>query len=98
MTLLLEPILIRTAKKADTPKGSVRLVWVTSMLLEGMLPPGGISFQTDGTPVVLTKGMDNYMQSKVGDAWLADKFAKRLEANGILSVVSFERGRPDGSS
>jgi hypothetical protein len=98
MSLLLEPILIQTAKKAGTPKGSVRLVWVTSMLLEGMLPPGGISFQADGTPVVLTKGMDNYMQSKVGDAWLADKFAKRLGEHGILSVVGFERGLPDGCS
>jgi retinol dehydrogenase-12 len=39
---------------------------------------------------VLTKGMDNYMQSKVGDAWLADRFAKRLGEHGILSVVSFE--------
>jgi retinol dehydrogenase-12 len=88
MTLLLEPILIRTAKMADTPKESVRIVWVTSLLLGGRLPSGGISFQADGTPVLLTKGMDNYMQSKVGDAWLADKFAKRLGEHGILSVVS----------
>jgi len=52
------------------------------------MPPEGIKFQPDGTPVVLTKGMDNYMQSKIGDAWLADKFAKRLGEHGILSVVS----------
>jgi retinol dehydrogenase-12 len=90
MTLLLEPILIRTANMSGTPKESVRIVWVTSMLREGMLPEEGIKFQTDGTPVVLTKGMDNYMQSKVGDAWLADRFAKRLGEHGILSVVSFE--------
>jgi retinol dehydrogenase 12 len=88
MTLLLEPILIRTATKAGTPAGSVRIVWVTSLLHAGGLPPGGMSFQADGTPVVLTKFMANYMQSKIGDAWLADKFAKRLGEHGILSVVS----------
>jgi len=89
MTLLLEPTLIRTAQMAGTPRESVRIVWVTSMLLGGPLPPEGIRFQPDGTPVVLTKGMDNYMQSKIGDAWLADKFAKRLGEHGILSVVGF---------
>jgi retinol dehydrogenase-12 len=90
MTLLLEPILIRSVNMAMTTKGSVRIVWVTSMLREGMLPEEGIKFQADGTPIVLTKGMDNYMQSKVGDAWLADKFAKRLGEHGILSMVSFK--------
>lgn len=85
MTHLLEPILIRTAKLTGTPKGSVRIVWVTSLMQFG---EGSMAFQADGTPVVLTKGMDNYMQSKVGVAWLADKFAKRLGEHGILSVVS----------
>jgi len=86
MTLLLEPILIRTATKAGTSAGSVRIVWVTSLLIVGNLPAGGMTFQADGTPVVLTKFMANYMQSKIGDAWLADKFAKRLGEHGILSV------------
>jgi retinol dehydrogenase-12 len=88
MTLLLEPILMRTAKTTGTPKGSVRIVWVTSMLLEGELPKEGMTFQSDGTPVILSGFMDNYMQSKIGDAWLADNFAKRLGEHGILSVVS----------
>jgi retinol dehydrogenase 12 len=64
------------------------MVWVTSLLHLGSHPPGGMSFQADGTPEVLTKFMANYMQSKVGDAWLADRFAKRLGEHGILSVVS----------
>jgi NAD(P)-dependent dehydrogenase (short-subunit alcohol dehydrogenase family) len=89
MTLLLEPILIRTANAGGAPAGSVRVVWVTSLLLHGT-PPEAMSFQPDGTPVVLTKFMANYMQSKVGVAWLADKFAKRLGKHGILSVVSWE--------
>ncbi len=87
MTLLLEPILIRTATAGGTPAGSIRIVWVATILLRGT-PPGGMSFQADGTPVVLAKFMANYVQSKVGVAWLADKFAKRLGEHGILSVVS----------
>jgi hypothetical protein len=87
MTLLLEPILIRTATEKGTLAGSVRIVWVTSLLMHGT-PPGGMYFQPDGTPVVL-KSMENYMQSKVGDALLADKFAKRLGEHEILSVVSW---------
>jgi retinol dehydrogenase 12 len=85
MTLLLEPILIRTVKMVGTPEGSVRIVWITSLLHAGS---PYMNFEDDGTPVVLAKLMDNYMQSKVGAAWLGDKFAKRLGDQGILSVVS----------
>lgn len=87
MTLLLEPILTNTATMTSTPAGSVRIVWVTSMLMVDSTP-GGMSFEADGTPVVLKKFMANYVQSKVGDHWLAEKFAKRLGGYGILSVVS----------
>jgi hypothetical protein len=35
-----------------------------------------MKFQPDGTPEIITKKfMANYMQSKVGDAWLAAHFA-----------------------
>jgi retinol dehydrogenase-12 len=47
-----------------------------------------MNFYKDGKPQILTKFMDNYMQSKVGCAWLADEFAKRLGDKGVLSVVS----------
>ncbi|RDL36357.1 Uncharacterized protein BP5553_05709 [Venustampulla echinocandica] len=84
LTLLLEPVLINTAGAPGTPPSSVRIVWVTSLLQEGT-PAGGVNFDENGTPVVL-KFMDNYMQSKAGCAWFADKFAHRLGAKGILSV------------
>lgn len=88
MTLLLQPILIKTASLPDVRKFSVRMVWVTSLLQAGT-PPGGMQFESDGTPVVLNKKfMDNYMQSKVGDAWLAADFAEKLGKHGIMSVVS----------
>ncbi|KAE8446079.1 hypothetical protein EG329_012587 [Mollisiaceae sp. DMI_Dod_QoI] len=85
MTLLLESILIRTATLPDTPKFSVRIVWVVS-LLQGGIPPEGMQFESSGTPKVLTKFMENYMQSKVGDAWLAADFAERLGKDGVMSV------------
>jgi hypothetical protein len=51
-------------------------------------PKGGMQFDENGVPVYLEKFMANYMQSKVGCAWLADKFAQRIGDKGILSVVS----------
>jgi retinol dehydrogenase-12 len=87
MTLLLEPILCQTASASATPPLSVRIVWVVSLLQLGT-PAGAMNFDKDGKPQILTKFMDNYMQSKVGCAWLADEFAKCLGDKGILSVVS----------
>ncbi len=86
MTLLLEPLIIQTATLPDTPKSSVRIVWVVSLLQAGT-PPGGMQFDANGTPVYLKKFMQNYMQSKAGDAWLAIHFAERLGKYGVMSVV-----------
>jgi hypothetical protein len=88
LTLLLEPILIRTAAASPYSKCSVRVVWVIT-LMQFLKPGDGISFDANGTPKVLKNAMDNYGQSKVGGAWLAAEFAKRLGSKGILSVVSF---------
>jgi len=83
LTLFLEPILRKTA--AASPKFSVRVVWVVSLIQFGA-PPGGMLFDANGTPKVLDKAMDNYMQSKVGGAWLANEFAERLGESGVMSV------------
>ena len=88
LTLLLEPVLAKTATSEGVSKGSVRIVWVTSLLQAGT-PPGGMQFDGHGNPVYLKKFMANYMQSKAGDAWLADRFAKRLGDKGVLSLVGF---------
>ena len=84
-TLLLESILSRTA--ATLPPFSVRIVWVATMLQVGATPADGMQFDKTGTPEIL-RGMNNYFQSKVGVTWLATEFAKRLESQGVLSVVS----------
>jgi retinol dehydrogenase 12 len=85
LTTLLEPILIQTA--ASSPPFSVRIVFVVALMQLG-IPAGGMSFDGHGSPNILPKARDNYMQSKVGGTWLAAEFAKRLECKDILSVVS----------
>ena len=84
---LLEPILIRTARAEPTPD-KVRVVWVSSMITTSV-PPGGIQFSKEsGGPKVLKNRMQNYMQSKVGNVFLASEAAKRVGKHGIISVVS----------
>ena len=84
---LLEPILIHTARAESSPD-SVRIVWVSSMITTSV-PPGGIQFSEEsGNPKVLKNRMQNYMQSKVGNVFLASEAAKRVGKDGIISVVS----------
>ena len=84
---LLEPILTRTAQ-AESASNRVRIVWVSS-IINVSTPPGGIQFdKTSGAPKVLNNAMQNYMQTKVGNVFLASEAAKRLGRDGIISVVS----------
>jgi len=89
MTSLLEDILKQTASTSSSKPYSVRIVWVTSLLQIGT-PAGAMVLDDQGAPKVLPKPMENYMQSKVGETWLGGEFARRLDSNGILSVVSTE--------
>ncbi|KAJ5619790.1 hypothetical protein N7510_003774 [Penicillium lagena] len=83
LTLLLEPLLVRTA--ASSTPFSVRVIFVVALMQHGT-PPGAMSFDSNGTPKILPKGFDNYMHSKVGGTWLAAEFAKRFEGKGVLSL------------
>ncbi|KAE9366771.1 NAD(P)-binding protein [Stipitochalara longipes BDJ] len=85
LTLLLEPILASTSTQPNTPAGSVRIVWEVAVL-QGQLHKDGMQFESDGSPKILTKFMANYMQSKVGVAWLTGLFADKLGEKGVLSV------------
>lgn len=87
---LLEPILIRTAQSESTSHDSTRIVWVSSMITASV-PQGGIRFEEKskgGKPQVLKNAMQNYMQSKVGNVFLASETAKRLGNKGVISLVS----------
>jgi NAD(P)-dependent dehydrogenase (short-subunit alcohol dehydrogenase family) len=86
LTTLLQDVMRRTAKLESSKAYSVRIIFVTSLLQLGA-PAGGIQFDEQGTPKVL-KAFPNYMESKVGSAWLAYEYSNRLGKDGILCLVS----------
>jgi len=79
----LEDVLVRTAQGGSS---SVRIVWLASMVTVAT-PKGGVDFDKDGKPKLLVMSMDNYMQSKAGNIYLAHEWAHRLGDKGIVSVV-----------
>ncbi|KAJ9133447.1 NAD(P)-binding protein [Pleurostoma richardsiae] len=82
----LEPLLVKTAQDHATEKASVRVVWVSSFIAYST-PKGGIIWdEKEGAPKLLPGGMDNYMESKVGDVWLARKWAEKLGDKGVINV------------
>ena len=78
------PTLQKTAVGA--PKGSVRAVWLSSMVTS-YVPNGGIIIDSTGEPQVQKNDMENYMQSKVGNLFFAREMAKRYGGDGIVNVV-----------
>lgn len=49
---------------------------------------GGIIFDEEtGAPKVLSDPMQNYMESKVGNVFIAKEMANRYGGEGILSLV-----------
>jgi retinol dehydrogenase 12 len=79
------PLLKRTAQSA--PPDSVRVVWLSSMLSAGVVK-GGITFDPrSDAPQVLKNSMENYMQSKVGNLFIASEMSKHYGSDGILSLV-----------
>jgi len=86
LSKLLRDTLRKTAASCKDHSDTVRTVWVSSMMA-WIAPKGGVQFDASGKPQQL-KAMDNYMQSKVGDVFLASEFAKRFASDGFISVVS----------
>jgi NAD(P)-dependent dehydrogenase (short-subunit alcohol dehydrogenase family) len=69
----------------------VRVLWLSSLVAISTLPNGGIRLnpQTDGPEIISNEDpMKHYMQSKVGNVYLAHETAERLGREGILSLVS----------
>ncbi|KAL8829342.1 MAG: hypothetical protein Q9191_002071 [Dirinaria sp. TL-2023a] len=80
----LEPTLKKTAASSENRLG-VRIVWVASMIAASV-PKGGITMNNDGSPKVIKNAMENYMQSKVGNVFLAKETAQRVDNDGIINV------------
>ena len=83
-TKLLTPVLVETAKTA--PKGSVRVVWVSSSAAEVIAPVGGVDMNNLDYKKDLSRWM-KYGVSKGGNILHSNEFAKRHEEDGIISVV-----------
>ncbi|KAL3260167.1 NAD(P)-binding protein [Aspergillus welwitschiae] len=78
------PLIQRTT--AAAPAGSVRVVWLSSMI-SSFTANGGIIFDEEsGAPKVLSDPMQNYMESKVGNVFIAKEMANRYGGEGILSL------------
>ena len=83
-TKLLTPLLVATATSA--PRGSVRVAWLSSSAAEVMSPKGGVDmtnldYKSDKS------AWYKYGTSKAGNVFYAKEFAKRYQANDVLSVV-----------
>jgi retinol dehydrogenase 12 len=82
-TQCLLPVLKSTA--ASAPAGSVRVTWAGSLL--DLSSKGGVQFdEKTGQPTLHPVQQNNYMQSKVANAFLAGEFARRYGRDGIISV------------
>lgn len=82
-TKLLTPVLVTTAK--IQPKGTVRIVWVSSSALDGLSPPGGV--EIDNLDYHLNRSRwFRYGTSKAGNYLHATECGRRLAAEGVLSV------------
>lgn len=82
----LEKILKNTAR--TSPAGTVRVVW-TAALVSNFEVRGGIRFDDDKVPVIVRKGTNNYMATKVGNIFLSSEIAQALAKDKVISVVSF---------
>jgi len=87
-TKFLHPLLAKTAKSA--PADSVRVIWVSSNMAEIGSPKGGIDF--DNLDYKTDKpAWHKYAVSKAGNIYHGSEFARRVQGEGIISVVSFSR-------
>jgi NAD(P)-dependent dehydrogenase (short-subunit alcohol dehydrogenase family) len=86
--LLFAQLLLPLLRKAATsaPKGSVRVVWTTSLMIDTFSPPGGIDFKAIEAGKTTDSNID-YAASKVGNWFLSHEAAKAWEPYGISSVA-----------
>lgn len=91
-TQLLLPVLRQTA--ASSPPNSVRVLFTASLMAELSTPKGGINFDDINHE---RSGNQNvaYGQSKVGNIFLGNEFARRNEkaGDGILFAVRCARAK-----
>ncbi|KAM7187826.1 putative estradiol 17 beta-dehydrogenase [Naviculisporaceae sp. PSN 640] len=88
LTRLLTPVLISTAKSYPGSSGAVRVIWLSSFgplqyaPFEKGIDMGNLDYQKETRP-----GIERYGLSKCGVWLLGVEFGKRLEREGVTSVV-----------
>lgn len=94
-TKLLTPVLRETAR--TSPKGDVRVVWVSSMIAQFLAPKGGV--EMDNLDYKVDKGKEaKYAVSKGGNVLHALEYQRLYGGDGIISVVSLPFPCPSSSS
>lgn len=83
--MLLTPLLVQTAQSA--PKGSVRVVWVSSSAAEMISPVGGVDVRNLDYKKEEMSGWMKYGVSKAGNILHSNEYAKRYGGEGVVSVV-----------
>ena len=84
-TELLRPQLQAAAADSSQPKGSVRVLWTSSIVADQGSPPNGIEFDLLDTGT--SDRVRNYAVSKVGSWMLSREMARRYSSQGIMSVA-----------
>ncbi|KAF2707811.1 NAD(P)-binding protein [Pleomassaria siparia CBS 279.74] len=85
LTKLLLPLLVATARTA--PKGSIRVVWASSGIIDMAGPPGGVSL-AKLQPGNYAKDIGhNYSASKAGNWFLASELDRRVRSQDIISMT-----------
>lgn len=86
LTQLLTPQLEAAAADETTNRGSVRVVWTASQIVELSAPQDGIIMsELTNPPNDRTR---NYVNSKTGNLFLSTEFARRVgQSHGIMSVA-----------
>ncbi|RYP43819.1 hypothetical protein DL768_009652 [Monosporascus sp. mg162] len=86
-TKLLTPLLILTARKSAS--GDVRVVWLSSSMLEGFVPEGGVDMNNLDYKTE-RNAMQKYAVSKAGNILYSAEMARRYGSQGIVNVSSPE--------
>lgn len=85
-TRLLHPVIESTAK--SSPAGSVRVVWLGSLMIQLMAPKGGIDLDNLDYKKKWLDEYTRYSASKSGNLFISSEWARRDAGNGILHLVS----------
>ncbi|CAE7015500.1 hypothetical protein PTNB73_01279 [Pyrenophora teres f. teres] len=87
-TKLLTPRLVETAKKEGQEKGSVRVVWLSSIAAQLKAPKYGVGMDNlDYSKRFQDDHFVKYAVSKAGNILQAVEFQRRYGAEGVLSVA-----------